>query len=146
MNETYSKRNKPTNSNQLVLYEKRPSVKNDNKLVLKENLDVKIKEQENRLDMLEDMKNLEDMSFDEFRRFINKTFSNYKYKPLKIENLCDKPNIDRIVKFTESQEFVSRYFVPSIFTKGLFVWHSVGTGKTCTAVSLKSFLYEKLDY
>lgn len=146
MNEAYSKKNKPTKSNQLVLYDKQPTVNKDNQLVLKDNLDVKIKEQENRLDMLEDMKNLEDMSFDEFRRFINKTFSNYKYKPLKIENLCDKPNIDRIVRFTESQEFVSRYFVPSMFTKGLFVWHSVGTGKTCTAVSLKSFLYEKLDY
>lgn len=135
--------NRTQNKKQLIKYDESSTNKN---IVIKKEFHVEVKEQENRLDMLEDMKTMEDMSFVEFQRYINKTFSRYKYEPIRIENLCDKSNISKIVKFTESQEFVHRYFVPSIFTKGLFIWHSVGTGKTCTAVSLKSFLFERLDY
>jgi len=104
-------------------------------------------EQQNMLDMKEDMKNTEDMTFEEFQRYINKVFREYKYKPIKVENMCEtKGNDERIVKFTESQNFVTNYFVPKHFAKGLLVWHSVGTGKTCTAISVKSFLYERLNY
>ena len=104
-------------------------------------------EQQNMLDMKEDMKNMEDMTFEEFQRYINKVFKEYKYKPIKVENMCEtKGSDDRIVKFTESQNFVTNYFVPKHFAKGLLVWHSVGTGKTCTAISVKSFLYERLNY
>ena len=104
-------------------------------------------EKQNMLDMKEDMKNTEDMTFEEFQRYINKVFKEYKYKPIKVENMCEtKGSDDRIVKFTESQNFVTNYFVPKHFAKGLLVWHSVGTGKTCTAISVKSFLYERLNY
>ena len=108
--------------------------------------ELNINEQENRLDMKEDMKNTEDMTFEEFQKYINQIFKEYKYKPIKVENHCEMNNNDRIVKFTESQNFVTRYFVPEHFAKGLLVWHSVGTGKTCTAISVKSFLYENLNY
>lgn len=104
-------------------------------------------EKQNMVDMKEDMKNLEDMSFEEFQRYINRVFREYKYKPIKVENMCArKDSDDRIVKFTESQEFVTNYFVPKHFAKGLLVWHSVGTGKTCTAISVKSFLFERMNY
>jgi hypothetical protein len=102
---------------------------------------------QNMLDMKEDMKKTEDMTFEEFQRYINRIFKEYKYKPIKVENMCEtKGSDDRIVKFTESQNFVTNYFVPKHFAKGLLVWHSVGTGKTCTAISVKSFLYEKMNY
>ena len=114
-------------------------VNKNNKLVLVE--------KQNMLDMKEDMKNTEDMTFEEFQRYINKVFKEYKYKPIKVHNMCEtKGNDERIVKFTESQNFVTNYFVPKHFAKGLLVWHSVGTGKTCTAISVKSFLYERLNY
>lgn len=104
-------------------------------------------EKQNMLDMKEDVKKTEDMTFEEFQRYINRVFREYKYKPIKVENMCaTKGNDDRIVKFTESQEFVTNYFVPKHFAKGLLVWHSVGTGKTCTAISVKSFLYERMNY
>lgn len=114
-------------------------VNKNNKLVLVE--------KQNMLDMKEDMKNTEDMTFEEFQRYINKVFKEYKYKPIKVHNMCEtKGSDERIVKFTESQNFVTNYFVPKHFAKGLLVWHSVGTGKTCTAISVKSFLYERLNY
>ena len=100
------------------------------------------------LDSIEDISNAENMEFDEFREQINRIFKAYKYKPLKIENLCDVHigNATKFPKFTESQDFVTHYFTPKLYTKGILLWHSVGTGKTCTAISLKSFLFERLNY
>jgi len=98
---------------------------------------------------LETFVELENLPFDEFRKRINKIFSAFKYKPIKVENLCSQDNgvsNKRIVNYTESQQFVTNYFIPNHFAKGILIWHSVGTGKTCTAISVKSFLFEKSDY
>lgn len=100
-----------------------------------------------------DFESLEDMPFHKFQQYINKTFAKYKYDPIKVTNLCDAPadsaskdKDERLVDYTNSQAFVTNYFTPQNFTKGLLVWHSVGTGKTCTAISVKSFLFERQDY
>jgi hypothetical protein len=93
---------------------------------------------------------LENMSFEAFQTHINKVFRKYQYDPIKIHNDCGTQpsgNKDhRVVELTKSQSFVTNYFVPQHFAKGLLVWHSVGTGKTCTAISVKSFLFERQDY
>jgi len=86
-------------------------------------------------------------SFEEFQKRINKQFRAFKYEKITIENLCDTPTSNsRIVNFTPSQDFISHYFVPKNENKGLLVWHSVGTGKTCTAIATKSRTWEKEDY
>lgn len=86
-------------------------------------------------------------SFEEFQKRINKQFRSFKYDKITIENLCDTPTSNsRIVNFTPSQDFISHYFVPKNDNKGLLVWHSVGTGKTCTAIATKSRTWEKQDY
>lgn len=78
--------------------------------------------------------------------------SAYKYKPIKIKNDCvDKKSTSsdefpRIAQFTPSQKFISDYFVPKSNQKGLLVWHSTGTGKTCTAIATKSKKWEEEDY
>lgn len=101
----------------------------------------------NVLDIKSKDRNIDDMPFAEFMQYINKTYKKYKYKPIKIENLCNTPsNDDKFVTFTESQNFITQYFTPNHFAKGLLIWHSVGTGKTCTAISVKSFLFEKMNY
>ena len=92
-------------------------------------------------------KSPKDMTFEEHRAYVNKTFAKYKYPPVKVQDACkERPTDTRLVKYTESQEFITRYFVPGNFMKGILVWHSVGTGKTCTALSVKSFLFDKQDY
>lgn len=93
-------------------------------------------------------KGFDEMSFDEHRAYVNRVFARYKYPKLQVRNGCDDPVTadDRVVKFTESQEFVSRYLTPASDIKGMLIWHSVGTGKTCTAISLKSLVFERQDY
>ena len=88
------------------------------------------------------------MSFEKHRAYVNRAFAKYKYPRLQVRNGCDDPvtSDDRVIKFTESQDFISHYFTPKSHMKGLLVWHSVGTGKTCTAISLKSLTFEKENY
>lgn len=87
-------------------------------------------------------------TFEEFKKRINREFSSFKYDKVQVKNMCDLPqqDSDRIVKFTPSQDFISHYFVPKNDEKGLLVWHSVGTGKTCTAIATKSKTWEKEGY
>lgn len=91
--------------------------------------------------------NMDDISFEDYQKYINQIYGKYKYDPIIIENLCEtKGDFNRIVEFSKSQDFVSHFLTPQSKHKGLLVWHSVGTGKTCTAVATKSLLFEKQDY
>ena len=86
-------------------------------------------------------------TFEQFRRRINRDFRRFKYDKITIKNMCNLPqSSSRIVEFTPSQNFISHYFVPKNDIKGLLVWHSVGTGKTCTAVATKSRTWEQQGY
>lgn len=88
-----------------------------------------------------------DLPFEKFQTEISKMYRQFRYLPLVIKNNCNTSfGNDRVVKLTESQSFITNYFTPQSNNKGLLVWHSVGTGKTCTAISVKSFLFEKQDY
>jgi superfamily II DNA or RNA helicase len=69
---------------------------------------------------------------------------------INITNLCEEQKTDikddnKIVKFTLSQDFVRNYFIPKSPYNGLLLYHSVGTGKTCTGISIASE-FEKEDY
>jgi hypothetical protein len=43
-----------------------------------------------------------------------------------------------IMNFTPTQGFVSNFFTPLLPLKGMLLWHSVGTGKTCSAIATAS--------
>jgi superfamily II DNA or RNA helicase len=43
-----------------------------------------------------------------------------------------------IINFTPTQGFVSNFFTPMLPLKGMLLWHSVGTGKTCSAIATAS--------
>jgi superfamily II DNA or RNA helicase len=139
---------------------KKPEKENQLMLIEYENPEPNTKEQtkENMMVMRETIKsaydNTDDMNFQDFQKYIFKTFKKYKYEPLQIKNNCDskfeetenKKTDERLVTLSESQNFVTKYFTPERNIKGMLIWHSVGTGKTCTALSVKSFLYEKQGY
>lgn len=92
-------------------------------------------------------KNKDTEDFESLRKRINKEFYNFKYDKIEIENLCTiSQSSSRIVEFTPSQNFISHYFVPENKVKGMLIYHSVGTGKTCTAIATKSRTWEKEDY
>ena len=71
-----------------------------------------------------------------------------------MENLCpkdegisgaDKPS--SIIHFNKTQNFVRRYFSPALSNhKGILLAHSVGTGKTCSAIATATTSFEREGY
>jgi hypothetical protein len=50
------------------------------------------------------------------------------------------------LKFTPTQAFVQSYFTPFAPVKGMLLYHSVGTGKTCSAIAAATTNFEPFDY
>ena len=90
------------------------------------------------------------MDFLTMRLFIRKNFSHLKWTNVELKNDCikDKENKkeNRIITLGNSQEFVSNFFTSSSLYKGILFWHSVGTGKTCSAIATASNSFEKDNY
>lgn len=74
--------------------------------------------------------------------------NNYKWPKMKTENMCETTNktANKLVDFSPSQEFVRNYFQPASAVKGMLLWHSLGSGKTCTAISTASLSWEAEGY
>jgi hypothetical protein len=89
------------------------------------------------------------LDFIQMRKYIRRYFNDLKWKNLEFKNSC--VNNDNIVKtrfatLNNSQQFVSKYFNSSSIYKGILFWHSVGTGKTCSAIATASNSFEKDGY
>ena len=116
-------------------------------------------------DMVELGGNKEPMTFQEMRQYIRTYFSDTAWGPAKMENLCEEANATvkanatveanatvkkggggQLITYSPTQEFVRRYFTPQAPVKGMLLWHSVGTGKTCSAVAVATSLFEPQGY
>ena len=88
------------------------------------------------------------MNFEENREYIRKYFSNYKWKDIRMENNCAEKQVGgaELIQYTPTQDFVRNYFTPQNPLKGMFLWHSVGTGKTCSAIAAATSSFEKEGY
>ena len=73
-----------------------------------------------------------------------RNFSRFLYPKIKLENKCLSGGGANVVSFTPSQDFVRHYFQKSSAYKGILLHHSVGTGKTCTAIATATTGFE--DY
>lgn len=96
----------------------------------------------------------------DIRKYVDKYFSDYKWDKIKMENLCsDKNDVEAVftpekkkkggadlIKYTPTQSFVSNYFTPELPIKGMLLWHSVGTGKTCSAIATATSSFERQGY
>lgn len=85
------------------------------------------------------------------RNYIRERYMKYKWSGMKFENKCIPQDDDgntnkRLIQYTPTQEFVSRYFNNTSANKGLLLWHSVGTGKTCSAIAIASNGFEPHGY
>lgn len=113
------------------------------------------------------------------KRYIKKYFSEYKWSPVKMENLCGyegpeptpimQKSVDAaipkkrqlrenaakslnggappsLIKLSPTQDFISTYFTAENPIKGMVLWQSVGTGKTCAAVATATRQFEPLGY
>ncbi len=78
----------------------------------------------------------------------NNLINGGKSLPLPLKNAPPSiaPKDERLITLTPTQEFVSKYFNTSSAYKGLLLWHSVGTGKTCSAIATATKGFEEHDY
>jgi hypothetical protein len=93
------------------------------------------------------------MSHLDLHNYIQNHYKEFEWGGVDIVNNCmyntqEKLQNDQyeLVKFTNTQEFVQRYFTPSSPYKGIFLYHSVGSGKTCSAIATASNSFDKEGY
>lgn len=102
------------------------------------------------------------LNFKEMRDYIKTNFHQYKWSNPGVTNKCieedtnknntkrekteQEKQMDQIITYTPTQDFVRHYFTPQSPYKGLLLWHSVGTGKTCSAVATASTTFERQGY
>lgn len=87
------------------------------------------------------------LSRDALYRYVHDHYQDMKWKDLTLENQCiQREGASNLLEFSPSQEFIRQYFQPSNPYKGMFLWHSIGSGKTCTAVGAASYSWEVEGY
>ena len=89
----------------------------------------------------------EPLSFINMRHYIRKFYKKLKWVNIELKNDCiKKEDNSRIAKLDNTQQFISNFFTADSCYKGMLLWHSVGTGKTCTAVATASNTFERQGY
>ena len=88
------------------------------------------------------------MNFEEMRNNIRNNYSDFAWDVVKMENLCKQSGgaSGEVIKYTPTQDFIRNYFTPMNPIKGMLLWHSVGTGKTCSAIAAATNTFEKQGY
>jgi superfamily II DNA or RNA helicase len=73
---------------------------------------------------------------------INKEFKKYKLKPSSksMNEIC----LPKQFKFQPQQLFLRDYFNSKLANKGLLIYHQIGAGKTCTAITIAESLKHKM--
>ena len=88
---------------------------------------------------------------DEMKEYINNYFKQFSWEKIKMENQCVPKTTKggagaELIEYTPTQAFVSNFFTPQNPLKGMLLWHSVGTGKTCTAIATATASFERQGY
>lgn len=87
------------------------------------------------------------MNIQNMRAFISSKYRRgMSYPRVKLENECRGGSNGNLVNFTPTQDFVRHYFQPASAYKGLLLHHSVGTGKTCTAIATATTSFDVEGY
>jgi len=77
------------------------------------------------------------MTHSQLRKHIRDNFGEYSWDDVKMENLCaeSRGGASHAIKYTPTQDFIRHYFTPENPVKGMLLFQSVGTGKTCSAIA-----------
>jgi hypothetical protein len=93
------------------------------------------------------------MNYDDLYNYVLKNYREYKWDHMDITNKCiQDANVNKsskkyeIVTFTKSQSFVQNFLTTESPYKGMLLYHSVGSGKTCTAIATASNSFSKNGY
>ena len=86
----------------------------------------------------------------DLNKYISKNYKKYYWDIPIIQNKCivdlKKDDDKKIVSFSNTQLFVQKYLIPQSPYKGIFLYHSVGSGKTCTAIATATNTFNKEGY
>ena len=93
----------------------------------------------------------------ELYKYVEKHFAPYKWDAIDVQNKCIAEVIDddapvkekkdyKLVTFSNTQNFVQKFLTPQSPYKGMFLFHSVGSGKTCTAISTATNTFDREGY
>jgi NAD-dependent DNA ligase len=80
---------------------------------------------------------------------IKKEYGHLTWPQVYVENLCKGSPAAAsggLLELTPSQQFIRQYFQPSSSQKGMFLYHSLGSGKSCTAIAAASYSWEVEGY
>jgi hypothetical protein len=83
---------------------------------------------------------------DTFQKMIMEKYGQFTWDPVKMENLCESSDDTTKIELNPTQKFIKSFFTPHCAQKGLILNHSVGTGKTCTAIATASSSFEDENY
>lgn len=96
---------------------------------------------------------MEKMKYLDLYNYISLHFKQFKWSLLEIKNNCvsvpekdSKKKEYEIVKFSNTQSFVQNFLTPESPYKGLLLYHSVGSGKTCTAIASATKSFDENNY
>jgi len=94
---------------------------------------------------------LSPITFQKMRTYIQDHFGQYKWEDVKMENMCVEKGGQvggsaSILNYTPSQNFIRHYFTPTAPVKGMLLSHSVGCGKTCSAIAAASTNFDPAGY
>jgi len=88
----------------------------------------------------------------EMAEHIRENYGEFAWDPVKMENLCAEKGSKKggaggeLIKYSPTQDFIRHYFTPLNPLKGMLLWNSVGTGKTCSAIAAATQNFEKNGY
>ena len=109
-------------------------------------------ENENEPDLPEIPQPLLSFTYVEMSAYILKYYNakEFNWAHIKAVNKCvtvvSENPLDAIVNLNPTQRFISRFFTPESPFKGMLLWHSVGTGKTCTGIATATATFEPAGY
>ena len=93
---------------------------------------------------------LKKFDFIKMRDYIKNAYTHkdFKWEKMEIKNNCvSNPSAQaNVISLNPTQKFITHYFTPSSPFKGLLLWHSVGTGKTCTGIATATSSFDNDDY
>ena len=96
----------------------------------------------------------------ELYKYVEKHYAPYKWASVNIVNKCVAEVIEdadadavalaapknNLVSFSHTQNFVQKFLTPQSPYKGLLLFHSVGSGKTCTAIATATNSFDREGY
>lgn len=101
--------------------------------------------------------------FHEIRKLVDEHYREFMWEPVKMENTCVSPDeakrpdeakgpekkkggVGKPIEYSPTQNFIRHYFSPQSPVKGMLLHHSVGTGKTCSAIAAATTNFEPQGY